>query len=78
VTGVDVRIDDGPWQPARLAPVPSTDTWRQWILDWDATPGRHTITCRATDGLGTTQTDQRVPPIPDGATGWHQVVVLVG
>ena len=25
------------------------DTWRQWVLPWEATPGRHTITVRATD-----------------------------
>ena len=41
---VEVRIDDGPWQPARLGDVPTADTWRQWVLEWDATPGRHTIT----------------------------------
>ncbi|SMC52498.1 hypothetical protein SAMN05661093_00362 [Kibdelosporangium aridum] len=29
------------------------------------------VECRATDKAGYTQTDQRVPPIPDGTTGWH-------
>jgi hypothetical protein len=32
---------------------------------------------RATDHDGTTQTDSRAEPFPDGATGWHQVVVNV-
>jgi DMSO/TMAO reductase YedYZ molybdopterin-dependent catalytic subunit len=73
---VEVRIDDGPWQPTRLGDVPTADTWRQWVLEWDATPGRPTITARATDGE--TQTADRAEPIPDGASGWHEVVVLVG
>ncbi|NED62002.1 oxidoreductase, partial [Streptomyces sp. SID10244] len=30
VASVDVRIDDGAWQPAQLAEEYSVDTWRQW------------------------------------------------
>lgn len=77
VDAVEVRIDDGPWRRARLGAVPSADTWRQWVLDWDAPPGRHTITARAVDGTGRVQTDRRAPPIPDGASGWHTIVVNV-
>jgi DMSO/TMAO reductase YedYZ molybdopterin-dependent catalytic subunit len=77
IQAVEVRIDGGPWQPARLGDVPSADTWRQWVYEWDATPGRHTIEARAVDGAGEVQTDQRAEPIPDGASGWHQVVVIV-
>ncbi len=77
ITGVEVRVDDGPWQPARIGSGPTADTWRQWIFDWDATPGRHQLTARATDGTGAVQTDERRPPMPDGASGWHSVVVLV-
>jgi DMSO/TMAO reductase YedYZ molybdopterin-dependent catalytic subunit len=77
VDAVEVRIDEGPWQPARLGAVPSVDTWRQWVFEWDATPGRHTIEARAVDGTGEVQTDRRAEPIPDGASGWHSVVVLV-
>jgi DMSO/TMAO reductase YedYZ molybdopterin-dependent catalytic subunit len=74
---VEVRIDDGPWQEARLAEPLTDDTWRQWLLDWDATPGRHTLEVRATDGGGRTQTEERQPPAPDGATGWHRVLAVV-
>jgi DMSO/TMAO reductase YedYZ molybdopterin-dependent catalytic subunit len=74
---VEVRVDTGPWQEARLGEVPTNDTWRQWVVDWDATPGSHTITCRATDGTGTPQTEARAEPIPDGASGWHQIVAIV-
>jgi hypothetical protein len=77
VAEVEVRVDDGPWQVARLGAVPSNDTWRQWVLEWDAPPGRHTITARATDGTGEVQTEERAEPIPDGASGWHAIVVLV-
>lgn len=77
VDAVEVRIDRGAWQQARLAPVPGPDTWRQWVLDWDATPGDHTIEVRATDAAGRTQTEQKAPPAPDGATGWHTITVRV-
>lgn len=29
---VEIRVDDGPWQRARLAAEDSRDTWRQWVL----------------------------------------------
>lgn len=74
---VEVRVDGGPWRAATLGPELSEATWRQWWLDWDATPGRHTLTVRATDGDGVTQTAQPSRPDPDGATGWHAVVVTV-
>ncbi|MGW4421970.1 molybdopterin-dependent oxidoreductase [Streptosporangium sp. NPDC004631] len=77
VAAVEVRVDGGPWRQARLAPSPSPDTWRQWHLDWQATPGDHRLEVRATDAAGHTQPQQRVPPFPDGATGWHSVLVTV-
>lgn len=75
---VEVRVDEGPWRPARLAAEDSTDTWRQWSLSWQAPPGSHTLTVRATDRGGQTQTEQRTSTVPDGASGWHSVVVNVG
>jgi DMSO/TMAO reductase YedYZ molybdopterin-dependent catalytic subunit len=74
---VEVRVDNGPWRRAELAPVPGIDTWRQWVLEWDAAPGSHRLEVRATDGTGTVQPQKRVPIIPNGATGWHSVVVTV-
>jgi len=49
----------------------SDDTWRQWVVEWDATPGRHVVQVRATDKDGETQTDVVQDVAPDGATGWH-------
>jgi DMSO/TMAO reductase YedYZ molybdopterin-dependent catalytic subunit len=78
IRAVEVQIDDGAWQPARLAADVSVDTWRQWVHPWDATPGRHRIRVRATDGTGAVQTEAPAPPAPDGATGWHTIEVEVG
>ncbi|WP_324277677.1 molybdopterin-dependent oxidoreductase [Blastococcus brunescens] len=77
IEGVEVRIDDGPWRPAELAERLDVDCWRQWYLPWDATPGRHVIAARATDGLGEVQTDERTPVAPDGASGYPVVEVEV-
>jgi DMSO/TMAO reductase YedYZ molybdopterin-dependent catalytic subunit len=74
---VEVRIDGGDWQEAELAAELTDSTWRQWKVQWEATPGRHDIQCRATDGTGELQTMARAEPMPDGATGWHSIVVLV-
>ncbi|MDQ4007452.1 MAG: molybdopterin-dependent oxidoreductase, partial [Actinomycetota bacterium] len=75
---VEVRVDDGPWNSARLAAVPNVDTWRQWAWAWDAEPGEHRIAVRATDAGGYTQTPERADVVPDGATGWHTIAVTVG
>ncbi|MFF0729782.1 molybdopterin-dependent oxidoreductase [Streptomyces sp. NPDC004134] len=77
VERVEVRIDGGPWQAARLAAEDSIDTWRQWVWTWDAEPGSHTLQVRATDRGGDVQTTARAPVLPDGATGRHSVVVDV-
>ena len=73
VKAVEVRIDDGAWQPAQLGAAYSDDAWRLWSFPWNATPGPHTITVRATDNTGAVQTEERTGVIPDGATGWHTV-----
>ncbi len=77
VEKVEVRVDDGPWQEARLGPDAGIDFWRQWYLPWDAPGGRHTLTVRATDDTGATQPEQRTEPFPSGATGWHNILVTV-
>ena len=74
---VEVRVDDGGWDAADLGAEDTIDTWRQWIYRWNATPGQHTLAVRATDGEGETQSAERVPPFPDGATGHHTITVEV-
>ncbi|MFZ9482927.1 MAG: sulfite oxidase [Ilumatobacteraceae bacterium] len=74
---VEVSVDGGEWREARLGTDVSVDAWRQWVVEWDATPGDHEIRVRATDGDGETQTEERAPVAPDGATGWHTIRVTV-
>jgi DMSO/TMAO reductase YedYZ molybdopterin-dependent catalytic subunit len=78
VRAVEVRIDEGDWQPADLGTGYSNDTWRLWSFNWQAAqPGSHTITVRATDNTGAVQTSDEADPVPDGATGWHTVSFAV-
>jgi DMSO/TMAO reductase YedYZ molybdopterin-dependent catalytic subunit len=77
ISRVEVRVDDGPWNDASPAAQDSIDTWRQWAWRWDATPGPHALTVRATDGTGAVQPEVRAQPFPSGATGWHAVEVTI-
>ncbi|MBV1849726.1 molybdopterin-dependent oxidoreductase [Catellatospora tritici] len=77
VSVVEVRVDEGPWEPATLAGTVGPDTWRQWSLPWKATPGSHTISVRAADSTGALQPEDRADPFPDGAQGWHTISVQV-
>jgi DMSO/TMAO reductase YedYZ molybdopterin-dependent catalytic subunit len=75
---VVVSTDGGEtWDDATLAAQLAADTWRQWVYDWDASPGRYTIKARATDGNGDSQTAEETPPHPSGATGYHTISVTV-
>ncbi|MGB9307037.1 MAG: molybdopterin-dependent oxidoreductase [Mycobacterium sp.] len=74
VRAVEIRIGDGGWQPAELGASYSNQTWRLWSFPWEAKSlGRQTISVRATDNTGATQTEAQASPVPDGATGWHTV-----
>ncbi|MCS5735949.1 molybdopterin-dependent oxidoreductase [Herbiconiux daphne] len=77
VAKVEVRVDDGDWAEARLADTTGIDTWVQWVFEWDAPAGNHTLAVRATDESGYTQTADQAPPAPDGATGWDTISVSV-
>jgi DMSO/TMAO reductase YedYZ molybdopterin-dependent catalytic subunit len=77
IAAVEVRVDRGPWQQARLAAVPDIDTWRQWVWEWDATPGTHLLEARATDATGYTQTAAPAQPPPNGASGYPSAAVSV-
>ncbi|WP_109528470.1 MULTISPECIES: molybdopterin-dependent oxidoreductase [Nocardia] len=77
IGAVEVRIDGGPWQQAKLSADQSIDTWRQWVFEWNATPGSHTVIARATDGTGAIQTADRAGALPDGATGHPEITFTV-
>lgn len=71
VSRVEVRIDDGEWQPARLREPLSGTTWVIWRFDWTFREGDHTFTVRCFEGDGTPQIERRSPVRPSGATGLH-------
>jgi DMSO/TMAO reductase YedYZ molybdopterin-dependent catalytic subunit len=77
IAQVEVQVDDAAWQQVQLAPAISDDTWVQWRLPWHAEPGDHTIRCRATNRHGQLQTSRKASPVPDGASGWHEISVHV-
>jgi DMSO/TMAO reductase YedYZ molybdopterin-dependent catalytic subunit len=77
VAKVEVRLDGGDWQEAKLGPSAGVEYWRQWYLPWKATSGSHQIAVRATDRTGQTQTTTRATPFPEGSSGIQEVVVTV-
>ena len=54
---VEVRVDDGPWQPATFDPATSSKySWKLFTYMWTgATPGEHTLVSRVTDANGKVQ-----------------------
>lgn len=74
---VEVRIDDGDWQAATLSTPINSDTWVQWVLEWQAEAGTHYVEVRAVNKNGDTQIEERAPIAPDGSSGWQRVLVTV-
>ena len=56
VAAVDVAVDDGPWQAAKLEPALAPHAWRRFsaLVTLDA-PGRHVVCARARDAAGRVQ-----------------------
>jgi DMSO/TMAO reductase YedYZ molybdopterin-dependent catalytic subunit len=61
IKSVEVRVDDGPWQPAALDPATTARfSWKLFTYRWNgATPGEHTIVSRVTDVNGAVQPTER-------------------
>ena len=70
---VEVQIDGGPWQPARLGQGQGDEfTWTFWHLDWeDLAAGEHDITSRAFDTEGNVQPAPTDPVIANKYTYWE-------
>lgn len=74
IEDVQVRLDDGDWESVELADEVNIDTWRQWRHTFaDVAPGAHSVTVRAINAAGETQTSERQSPIPNAATGHHGI-----
>jgi DMSO/TMAO reductase YedYZ molybdopterin-dependent catalytic subunit len=54
VVRVSVGID-GDWHEAMLDAPVGAHAWRGWQFDWQAEPGPHILSCRATDAAGAAQ-----------------------
>ncbi|MGO2931841.1 molybdopterin-dependent oxidoreductase [Microbacterium sp.] len=74
---VEVQIDDGDWVPATLSNPINEDTWVQWFMDWDATPGTHYVAVRAVNKNGDLQLEERAPIAPNGSSGWQRSLIRV-
>lgn len=72
---VELRLNRGDWQTAQLAPGISKDTWYQWQLGLELSPGQYEVQVRATDLGGVPQAEEQRPVAPDGATGFHTIRV---
>jgi DMSO/TMAO reductase YedYZ molybdopterin-dependent catalytic subunit len=70
---VDVKIDDGPWQRARLDRSQRAEyAWSFWTFNWaDPTSGEYTVTTRAMDTGGKVQPAQDDPLIANKITYWE-------
>lgn len=77
ISRVEVRVDDGPWQEARLREPLSEKTWVIWRYDWPFQEGDHTLIVRCWDGSGTPQIVEPSPPHPAGATGLDSERVML-
>jgi DMSO/TMAO reductase YedYZ molybdopterin-dependent catalytic subunit len=58
---VEVRVDEGPWQPATLDPATNSKySWKLFTYNWiNATPGEHTLVSRVTDAKGAVQPTEK-------------------
>ena len=53
---VEVKIDEGRWQNAKLDPANTRYSWKLFSLQWEgATPDPHTMVSRVTDAEGKVQ-----------------------
>jgi DMSO/TMAO reductase YedYZ molybdopterin-dependent catalytic subunit len=58
IKGVEVKVDEGPWQAATMDPTTSANkySWKLFTYTWNgATPGEHTLVSRVTDVNGKVQ-----------------------
>ena len=80
IAKVDVRVDDGPWEPAEIVYNTLSDEkpsylWSLWRFEWDATPGKHRLSSRATYEDGESQNPGRTFPYSGGSIYTMRVTV---
>jgi DMSO/TMAO reductase YedYZ molybdopterin-dependent catalytic subunit len=78
IRAVQVSVDGRAWEEAELPRSNlGPDTWTAWRWTWMASPGAHRLRVRAIDGSGTPQDGRRQSVLPNGATGYHSIGIIV-
>jgi hypothetical protein len=54
ISRVEFCVDDR-WIDAALGKASGLFSWCAWSVEWDALPGEHVLSCRATDSAGNVQ-----------------------
>jgi DMSO/TMAO reductase YedYZ molybdopterin-dependent catalytic subunit len=72
ISSVEVSTDGKVWQPARLGKDLGRYAWRPWSFEFKPSrPGSYTLSARATNRIGQTQTRELVP----NPSGYHHNVI---
>jgi DMSO/TMAO reductase YedYZ molybdopterin-dependent catalytic subunit len=71
ISRVEVRVDTGPWQEAKLRSPLSETSWVIWRFDWSFEEGEHIFEVRCAEADGTPQIEDVQSNRPSGATGIH-------
>jgi len=71
ISKVEVQVDNGSWEQAKLRTPLSQLSWVIWKYDWPFQSGKHTFTVRCYEGNGTLQIATLTPAEPNGATGLY-------
>jgi DMSO/TMAO reductase YedYZ molybdopterin-dependent catalytic subunit len=79
ISEVNISTDAGQtWQRAILKQPLSGITWVLWELAWQPPKaGSYTIVARAIDLEGNVQNPNEEPPLPNGSSGYHSIILNV-
>ncbi|PZC42165.1 MAG: DMSO/TMAO reductase YedYZ, molybdopterin-dependent catalytic subunit [Chloroflexi bacterium] len=73
ISAVEVSSDDGAsWRSAALMAPVSALSWALWETTINRPAATGVLVARAKDGNGITQDETERPPLPSGASGYHQ------
>ncbi len=76
ISAVELSWDGGrTWNPAVLQPEFSPYAWRFWQLSATLSARQYRVSVRARDGEGTLQSSTPAPTLPNGADGYHTILL---
>lgn len=77
VARVEIRVNDGDWQPTDLGTELAPAAWRRWRTTVELPSGTHTVSARCVSNSGRVQESAHRPSYPSGPSGLHTVKVQV-